>query len=71
MSFQLSSTLLDVVLCESLGDTNCDSALLHISDSMYAFESVRPSMFADITVIAVERSWLFPSDIFMVCSLTC
>ena len=46
-------------------------SLLYISDSMDAFEAVRLSMFADITFITVERSWLFASDIFMVCSLMC
>ena len=34
---------------------------MHISDSMHALEAVRPSMFADITV--VERPWLFTTDI--------
>ena len=63
MSFQVSSALLDVVLCESLGDTKSDSTLLHMSDSMDALEAVRPSMFADITVSAVERLWLFTVDI--------
>ena len=65
MLFQVYSALLDVVLCESLGDTNSDSALslLHISDSMDALEAVRPSMFADITVSDVERLWLITSDI--------
>ena len=65
VSFRLSSALQDVVLYESLGDTNSDSAL---SDSINAFKAVRPSMFTDITVIAIERFWLFASDIFMVCS---
>ena len=60
MSFQVSSALLDVVLCESLGDTGSDGAL---SDSMYTFEAVRPPMFADITVSTVERLWLFTEDI--------
>ena len=35
------------------------SLALHISVNMDTFESVRPSIFADITIIAVERSWLF------------
>ena len=38
-------------------------SLSHISDSMDALESVRPSMFADITISAVERLWLFNVDI--------
>ena len=37
--------------------------LLHISDSMDALEDVRPSVFADITVSAVEIIWLFTADI--------
>ena len=38
-------------------------SLSHISDSMDTLEAVRPSMFADITVSAVERLWLFTIDI--------
>ena len=38
-------------------------SLLHIFDSVDALEAVRPSMFADITVSAVERLWLFTADI--------
>ena len=60
MSFQVSYALIDVVLCMSLGDTNSGSAL---PDCMDALEAVRPSMFADITVSAVERLWLFAVDI--------
>ena len=41
-----------------LGDTGNDNTLLHISDSMEALAAIRPSMFADITVRAVERHWL-------------
>ena len=50
--------LLDVVLCEFLGDTNSESALscpILAFDSMDALEAVRPSMLADITICAVER----------------
>ena len=43
--------------------------ILHICDSMDVLEDVIPSMFADITVVAAERCWLFASDILMVCGL--
>ena len=50
-----------------LGDTgNGQHSLLHISDCMEAIAAVRPSMFADITVRAVERLWLVTEDIIWV-----
>ena len=52
-------------------ETQTVTMLSHISDSMEALEAVRPSMLADITVIAGERSWLFASDILMVYGLMC
>ena len=47
-----------------LEDTgNDEHSRLHISDSKEALAAVRPSMFADITVRAVERLWLVTEDI--------
>ena len=46
-------------------------SLLHISDTIDALEAVWHPMFADITVIAVLRLWIFSSDISMVCNLMC
>ena len=52
--FKLYLALLDVLLYETQIVT---------SDNIDAFEAVKPSMFADIKVIAVGRSWLFALDI--------
>ena len=54
MSFQLFSALLDVVLCESPGYTNGGG--YWILDFKQLLLLLRHSMFADITVIAVEKS---------------
>ena len=62
-TFQLSLALGDWWIGVFLGDTGNDNTLLHISDSMEALAAVRPSMFADITVRAVERLWLVTADI--------
>ena len=51
--------------CISWRQRHCCS--LHITDSMDALLAVRPSTFADITVIATEGPWLWTPD--MVCKL--
>ena len=62
-TFQLSLALGDWWIGVFLADTGTDNTLLHISDSIEVLVAVRPSMFADITVRAVERLWLVTADI--------
>ena len=52
-----------VGLCISWRHRQLQRCFLHITDSIDDLEAVRPSMFGDITVSAVERLWLFSADI--------
>ena len=53
--------------CVSWRQRQWQCCSLHTTDSMDTFLAVRPSTFADITVIATEGLWLWTAD--MVCSL--
>ena len=61
VTFQLYWAWRGLWVCVFPEDTGSDNALS--LSSMDALEAVGTSMFADITVSAVERLWLFTADI--------